>query len=191
MAKGKYEVGHFYVCERCGNEVKIVTSGGGNLICCVKAMQQSPRKAEPEAAAGAPAKPGTARTPATPPPAAPAKPNSKPRPPVDVASLKPLYFYDVGQFENDKPVRKPMFQVGDQNVELICLRYGQEVPPRPYDCDQTVFVIEGRGLFTLNERKEEIATGASIVVPAGIKYGIKNTSPDDMFVMAVSVNSNH
>ncbi len=192
MAKGKYALGKQYHCERCGNQIKVLGAGGGNLICCVKAMQPAPK----EIADGTPT---TGEAPAVIPnvglpsetelksvvldePAAKLRKSA----PVDPADLHPVYFYDVSEFGADQAVRKQLFNQGSQSIDLICLRYGQELPARAYDVDQAILLIEGRGTFTLGDRQEDVSTGASLAIPAGVLCGIKNTSPDDMFVMAVS-----
>ncbi len=32
------EVGEVYVCDICGNKVKLLESGGGTLVCCGQPM---------------------------------------------------------------------------------------------------------------------------------------------------------
>lgn len=32
------EIGEVYRCEVCGNEVEVITVGGGALVCCGKEM---------------------------------------------------------------------------------------------------------------------------------------------------------
>ena len=32
------EIGEIYVCEACGNEVKVEVVGGGTLVCCGQPM---------------------------------------------------------------------------------------------------------------------------------------------------------
>jgi superoxide reductase len=33
------EAGELYLCEICGNKVKVVESGGGTLVCCGQPMK--------------------------------------------------------------------------------------------------------------------------------------------------------
>ena len=35
------ELGKTYVCDVCGNEVKVVKAGGGGLVCCGKPMKKA------------------------------------------------------------------------------------------------------------------------------------------------------
>ncbi len=187
MAKGKYALGEQYFCERCGNQIKVLDAGGGNLICCVKAMQRAKKDVADSSPVAAPK--SVAEPQPQPGPTALATPEpKKKRDPVDPATIQPVYFYDVSEFGAKEAVRKPMFNGGDQNIDLICLRYSQSLPSQEYETDQAILLIEGRGTITLGSRQEDITTGASLVIPAGVTYGIKNTSPDDMFVVAISAS---
>lgn len=189
MAKGKYKSGFVYSCERCGNEVVVVTEGGGNLICCVKAMQPTGKRGEDMPGYKGPTGKAAAAPAAAPPPppAAPTAAPAAPRPKVDPAAVKPLYFYEQSA-EPDE--RTGVHQGYDQQIDLICLRYGQKFDGRAYDIDQTLILVEGRGSFFVNGREEELTTGGMMYVPAGIELSIKNTSTEDMFVLAVSPISN-
>jgi desulfoferrodoxin-like iron-binding protein len=40
MGKGDYKQERVYRCQKCGNTVQLLSEGGGNLICCVKAMSE-------------------------------------------------------------------------------------------------------------------------------------------------------
>ena len=34
------QVGEVYLCERCGNKVKVLEAGGGELVCCQEPMKK-------------------------------------------------------------------------------------------------------------------------------------------------------
>jgi desulfoferrodoxin-like iron-binding protein len=36
------EIGEAYVCEVCGNKVKVLESGKGRLVCCNQPMKRAP-----------------------------------------------------------------------------------------------------------------------------------------------------
>ncbi|MBS7657151.1 MAG: desulfoferrodoxin FeS4 iron-binding domain-containing protein [Candidatus Bathyarchaeia archaeon] len=38
------EVGQIYLCEICGNKVKVLQSGAGTLVCCGKPMKLVKKK---------------------------------------------------------------------------------------------------------------------------------------------------
>lgn len=33
------QINQVYVCEICGNEVQVITAGGGELVCCNQPMK--------------------------------------------------------------------------------------------------------------------------------------------------------
>ena len=33
-------IGEIYLCEVCGNEIEVITVGGGELVCCGKEMEK-------------------------------------------------------------------------------------------------------------------------------------------------------
>lgn len=42
MAKGSYKKNSVYVCSKCGNILQILEEGGGNIVCCLKALSEDP-----------------------------------------------------------------------------------------------------------------------------------------------------
>ncbi|MBI4613429.1 MAG: hypothetical protein HY720_07430 [Planctomycetes bacterium] len=190
MAKSKYKLGKFYECERCGNVIKVVKEGGGNVICCVKALNET---SAPPGGEPLPEEPPSARQPE---PARPAtgKPTPAPTsgarkaPPVDPATLVPVDVFQLRESgeSGEEVFKKSLFKDDLSEVELLRLLYGQrEASQSDANRDSVLSLLEGRGVFYIGNRECQVTTGATVLVPRGVQLGIKNTDPTEMVVLRV------
>lgn len=187
MAKSKYKQGKYYECERCGNIIKICHEGGGNIICCVKALNETSTPAGESAGGAAPAAAAAPAAKAA--PAAAAKPVVKPAAAIDAGKILPVDIFGVrvdrGEDDLAMVFKKQLFATGAADVELLRLNYGQEDLRGPVEKDTVLALMEGRGVFFINGRECQVTTGATVLVPTGVKEGIKNTMPDEMVVLRI------
>ena len=51
--------------------------------------------------------------------------------------------------------------------------------------DKVYHVLEGEGLFLLEEREEPLREGLLLVAPAGVPHGIRNTGSSRLIVLAI------
>lgn len=51
--------------------------------------------------------------------------------------------------------------------------------------DKVYYVLEGRGLFLLDDREEPMAAGVLLVAPEGVPHGIRNTGEGPLLVLAM------
>jgi len=72
-------------------------------------------------------------------------------------------------------VKKDLLQTKNFNIVLVCLESGQEIPIRPEPYDVCFYVIEGKGVFTIDEEQKELTKGNMIFAPANVARGIKST----------------
>ena len=72
-------------------------------------------------------------------------------------------------------VKKDLLQTKNFNVVLVCLESGQEIPTRPEPYNVCFYVIEGKGIFTIDDEQKELTKGNVIFVPANVARGIKGT----------------
>lgn len=71
-------------------------------------------------------------------------------------------------------------------VGLNAFEPGQSHPLHAHaDMDKVYHVIEGRGLFLLEDREEPMQAGRLLVAPAGAPHGIRNPGPGRLLVLAV------
>ena len=53
------------------------------------------------------------------------------------------------------------------------------------DMDKVYLVIEGQGLFLLEESEVAVGAGEMLVAPAGVPHGVRNDSEARLLVMAL------
>lgn len=83
--------------------------------------------------------------------------------------------YDIDQFRKfvtgDK-TKSDVFKGEHFNVVVICLDDGYEIPPHHEPYDVFFYVVSGRGVFTVGEKRWNAEPGSMIFSPAGVR-GIK------------------
>jgi quercetin dioxygenase-like cupin family protein len=84
-------------------------------------------------------------------------------------------FAKLAEFSKMQRVKKDICKTKAFNVVLVCLKPGQEIPPRPEPYDVCFYVIAGQGTFTVGNEKTGLKEGSMIFAPANIARGIKST----------------
>jgi quercetin dioxygenase-like cupin family protein len=74
-----------------------------------------------------------------------------------------------------RQVKKDLLQTKNFNILLVCLESGQEIPTRPEPYNVCFYVIEGKGVFTVDDEQKELTKGNVIFVPANVARGIQGT----------------
>lgn len=77
--------------------------------------------------------------------------------------------------DNDK-FRQVLYTAKFSQLVLMHLQPNEEIGEEVHDGDQFLRVEKGTGKAILNDIEHEIADGSAIVVPAGTKHNIINTS---------------
>ncbi len=75
--------------------------------------------------------------------------------------------------EKRRAVKRDLLRTDYFNIVLVCLEEGQEIPARPEPYEVCFYVIEGRGVFTVGEKRVSLDEGNMILVPADIARGIR------------------
>jgi quercetin dioxygenase-like cupin family protein len=71
-------------------------------------------------------------------------------------------------------------------LDLYCLAAGQSQKPHVHgEQDKICYVLEGRGVFSLDGAEETLEAGEAIVAPAGRTHGIANAGPERLVVLVV------
>jgi quercetin dioxygenase-like cupin family protein len=89
---------------------------------------------------------------------------------VEFASGKHL----LDTMQDRQRVKKNVLKTKSFNVVLICLGSGQEIPSRPEPYEVCFYIIEGSGIFSVDEEKYDLSNGHMIYVPANAARGIKS-----------------
>ena len=74
--------------------------------------------------------------------------------------------------------RKVLYTAKNSQLVLMSLKPGEDIGEEIHQLDQFLRVEEGSGKTVLDGVEHEIADGSAIVVPAGTKHNIINTSAD-------------
>jgi len=89
-------------------------------------------------------------------------------------------------FRPDKMGKSTLFESERILVGLNCFEPGQEHGLHAHPgMDKVYHVLEGRGLFLLEERELEMEPGIMLVAPEGVPHGIRNTGEGRLVVLAI------
>lgn len=93
--------------------------------------------------------------------------------------------------ENDN-FRKVLYTAPHSQLVVMSLKPNEDIGEEVHDLDQFLRVESGTGKAVLNGIEHEIKDGSAIVVPAGTKHNIINTSGDKpMKLYTVYSPANH
>jgi quercetin dioxygenase-like cupin family protein len=91
------------------------------------------------------------------------------------------------RFKADNFVCKTLLAGESLTAELLCLGPGGELPAHRHESTEHLLtVIAGRGRFRIGSESVSIGEGESVLAPAGLYHGIKNTTDEPLLVQQVS-----
>ena len=89
-------------------------------------------------------------------------------------------------FQSDKMGKTTLFQSERMLVGLNCFEVGQEHALHAHQgMDKVYHVLEGAGLFLLEDRTIPMQAGEMLIAPEGIPHGIRNTGTQRLVVLAI------
>ena len=89
-------------------------------------------------------------------------------------------------FQSDKMGKTTLFQSERMLVGLNCFEVGQEHALHAHQgMDKVYHVLEGAGLFLLEDRTIPMQDGEMLIAPEGIPHGIRNTGTQRLVVLAI------
>lgn len=92
----------------------------------------------------------------------------------------------LAEFNPDKMGKSTLFKSERVLVGLNAFEPGQEHRLHAHEGQDKVYhVLEGRGLFLLEDREVEMEAGLLLVAPEGVPHGIRNTSDRRLIVLVV------
>jgi len=90
------------------------------------------------------------------------------------------------EFGPEKMGKSTIFMSEHVLVGLNAFEPGQEHRLHAHEGQDKVYhVLEGRGLFLLEDRDVEMEAGLMLVAPGGVPHGIRNTSDGRLIVLVV------
>jgi len=96
---------------------------------------------------------------------------------TEIFDLKKLVAFSqkhgqLNTVEDSRRVKTDLLKTRNFNVVLICLEAGQEIPSRPEPYAVCFYVIDGKGVFTVDSEQVELTRGGMIFAPADEARGI-------------------
>jgi quercetin dioxygenase-like cupin family protein len=89
-------------------------------------------------------------------------------------------------FSTEKMGKATIFESDRIMVGLNCFEPGQEHKLHAHEgMDKVYHVLEGEGIFVLEESELPMQEGVMLVAPEGVPHGIRNTSDGRLIVLAV------
>jgi len=81
--------------------------------------------------------------------------------------------------ESNENFRKVLYT--DERVQLVLMSLlpGEDIGEEVHDLDQFIRVEDGEGKAVFDGVAHDIEEGVALIVPAGVKHNIVNTSDDD------------
>jgi mannose-6-phosphate isomerase-like protein (cupin superfamily) len=67
----------------------------------------------------------------------------------------------------------------------IAVNPGKAIEPHAANVDMELFVLEGRGVFTVGDEAAELGPGCLVESPRDIPHGIQNPGPGTLRVLAI------
>ena len=81
------------------------------------------------------------------------------------------------RFSAEKMQKLNLFETKNFFCDVYCLEPGQEQKAHAHaEEDKLYYVLNGRGIFQVNEEFEELGEQQIVFAPAGSVHGVKNTS---------------
>lgn len=94
--------------------------------------------------------------------------------------------------ESNSNFRKVLYTAPHCQLVVMSLKPREDIGEEVHNLDQFLRIEEGEGKAILNGIEYAISSGFAIVVPAGTKHNIINTSPDkEMKLYTVYAPANH
>jgi len=89
-------------------------------------------------------------------------------------------------FNPDKMGKATLFRSDRVLVGLNSFEAGQEHSLHAHEgMDKVYHVLEGSGVFLLDDREIPMEPGVMLVAPEGVPHGVRNTGPGRLVVLAV------
>lgn len=99
--------------------------------------------------------------------------------------MEPIRLKEKIQFNKEHFIPNILFASPKVKMPLICLEPGQEIPPHGGHSIGIFYVKEGKGVFTLDDKKIDMEKDTIIIAQEGASRGMKCI--ERMVVLAISV----
>jgi mannose-6-phosphate isomerase-like protein (cupin superfamily) len=80
--------------------------------------------------------------------------------------------------ENDD-FRRVLYTTNNCQLVLMCIPAGEDIGEEVHDVDQFIRIEEGEAQSVLDGVERELTDGSVVIIPAGVRHNITNTSTSD------------
>jgi len=87
--------------------------------------------------------------------------------------------------------RRVLYTARYSQLVIMSLKPGEDIGEEVHDLDQFLRIEQGEGMAVLNGIEHKLQDGFAVVVPAGVKHNIINTSQEAMKLYTVYSPPNH
>ncbi len=99
---------------------------------------------------------------------------------MDVLDIKKLI-----KFSPDRISREMLADKPEMRIALMCLDAGQKLDPHKAPLRLMMYVVQGKGTFTVGEEKIEAGEKTCILCDPGVPHGFVADKGEKLVVMAV------
>ena len=93
---------------------------------------------------------------------------------------------ELANWSSEKMGKSTLFSSDRVMVGLNAFEPGQEHKLHAHEgMDKVYHVIEGSGVFVLEDRNLAMEAGVMLIAPEGVSHGIKNTGDERLLVLAI------
>ncbi len=98
---------------------------------------------------------------------------------MQIASLEKMK-----AFSSEKMKKNNLFNTDQLLSDLYCFEPGQFQKAHAHAGEDKIYlVLEGEGVFQVDDEEETIAKGSAVIAPAGSVHGVKNLSSEALVCM--------
>ena len=90
------------------------------------------------------------------------------------------------KYSEDKPQKEIFYDQDNLKAQIVCLKAGQRIPPCSMTNDVMFYIIKGNGEITVDNKKEALFAGVSVIVPKEAESR-SISAKKDMVILAVQV----
>ncbi|NJD55164.1 MAG: cupin domain-containing protein [Nitrospirae bacterium] len=99
---------------------------------------------------------------------------------LDVQMLK--------KFSDEKRHHETIWADDHANINLICMKPGQEIITHTHHGNHIWIIMEGRGEFLAGGKTQLIDSGKIVIVPPLEEHGIRNASNDNLVIASITAS---
>ncbi len=99
---------------------------------------------------------------------------------------KVLDIHKLKKFSDEKRHHETIWTDEHGNINLICMKPGQEIMTHTHHGNHIWVVMEGRGEFLSGGEKQIIDSGKIVIVPPLEEHGIRNATQENLVIASIT-----